>query len=990
MVMVSWQSLSNAGEVVLTPGYIGGTIQVGSEKITYASLSATWSSYSASSTIYPNATTATYSLTANVPSGTTPSYSVSCSVSLNNNQYLYFPAQSVAVVGNQTSTADFSLNPGIIQGTIKVTNGGSLSSAYIYAYQSSTDGYTYSYRYSIAADGTYRMAVTPNTNIRVYGSANIGGANVTLADNYVAVTSGGTATVDWTIDPPSTAGSISGSIAMNGTENVNYLVVSANGPANKSQSLTTNGTYSLSGLPNGSYSMYAYAYFNSYDDYLQVPYNAFSPTRTPQVSGGDTTVDISANQAYINGNIILSGTKSLTDASSASITTQGVYGTKSYGGYASDRVNLQTGAYDLVLSEGNWAYRSLNIHFYNTAADKYLYEYLYLSDYNTADTVTMTSGETKNVDITYGLGSVKIVFRIDGAGTLSNPRLSGYCYTYGNNNQMTGYNSFSAYNYSQSNVQEGSVSFVAPEGTYTIDAFARVGSADVKFGRISVEVVAGADVVIDIGGPVLTVGFPSPNYVTSNSSVTITRKATDDLGVASVSVNGIATTLTSTNNATDPVEVSFDATINLDRGPNLVETIAADTSNKIATDKRTVYRDEGPPTLNWSPANGGTSGSLVVYVKGTATDDAGIDSIKVNNSSVSFRSTNNADDPNEVSFGTSVTLNAEGDTYITVIAKDISLRETSETHLVTYGSNQPPVADAGTYAAVEQSELGGAAVTLDGSGSNDPDGDLLTYRWTGPFGTAAGVHPKVTLPLGDSSITLVVNDGNVASAPSTAIITVKDTTSPRIVAPANVSVEQANASGTTVSLGTPKVSDICDASPVVTNDAPAIFPLGATTVTWTARDASGNSATASQTVTVVDTTKPSLSVVPGTATLWPPNHKYVTVTAGITVSDVCDTDVANKVKLVSVTSDEADEVSGSANKKGGGDGNAPVDIVIVNNTTVQLRAERLGGSDGRVYTLNYSVTDASGNTTTASATVSVPHSEGGVAVNSGVKYTVSP
>ena len=108
------------------------------------------------------------------------------------------------------------------------------------------------------------------------------------------------------------------------------------------------------------------------------------------------------------------------------------------------------------------------------------------------------------------------------------------------------------------------------------------------------------------------------------------------------------------------------------------------------------------------------------------------------------------------------------------------------------------------------------------------------------------------------------------------------------------------------------------------------------------------------------------------------------------VSDVCDTDVAGNVSLISVTSDEADEVSGAANKKGGGDGNTPVDIVIVNKNTVQLRAERLGGGDGRVYTLNYSVADGSGNTTTASATVSVPKEEGYASVNSGVHYTVTP
>ena len=51
-----------------------------------------------------------------------------------------------------------------------------------------------------------------------------------------------------------------------------------------------------------------------------------------------------------------------------------------------------------------------------------------------------------------------------------------------------------------------------------------------------------------------------------------------------------------------------------------------------------------------------------------------------------------------------------------------------------------------------------------------------------------------------------------------------------------------------------------DPSPIVTNDAPSAgFPVGTTTVTWTAADGSGNSATATQKVTIKDTTPPSIS-----------------------------------------------------------------------------------------------------------------------------------
>jgi hypothetical protein len=45
----------------------------------------------------------------------------------------------------------------------------------------------------------------------------------------------------------------------------------------------------------------------------------------------------------------------------------------------------------------------------------------------------------------------------------------------------------------------------------------------------------------------------------------------------------------------------------------------------------------------------------------------------------------------------------------------------------------------------------------------------------------------------------------------------------------------------------------------VTNNAPAQFPTGVTTVTWTVTDNSGNTKTCTQTVTVVDNQKPTLS-----------------------------------------------------------------------------------------------------------------------------------
>jgi hypothetical protein len=100
-------------------------------------------------------------------------------------------------------------------------------------------------------------------------------------------------------------------------------------------------------------------------------------------------------------------------------------------------------------------------------------------------------------------------------------------------------------------------------------------------------------------------------------------------------------------------------------------------------------------------------------------------------------------------------------------------------------------------------------------------------------------------------------------------------------------------------------------------------------------------------------------------------------------SDNCGNTVGvGSVVIEKVTSDETEN--------GGGDGNTTNDIVIAADCkSVQLRAERDGGGDGRVYTITFRVRDASGNTTRVTAKVVTPHNPGQTVVDSGVHYTVT-
>jgi hypothetical protein len=162
---------------------------------------------------------------------------------------------------------------------------------------------------------------------------------------------------------------------------------------------------------------------------------------------------------------------------------------------------------------------------------------------------------------------------------------------------------------------------------------------------------------------------------------------------------------------------------------------------------------------------------------------------------------------------------------------------------------------------------------------------------------------------------------------------------------------------------------------------------GTYTLTYNATDPSGNAATpVTRTVNVVDTTAPIITLNTNAPSLWPANHKYKTfqLTEFVTgASDSCSVSLGvSSVVIEKVTSDEIEN--------GNGDGNTNDDILIAANCkSVQLRAEREGGGNGRVYTITFKVTDSSGNVGRKTAKVVVPHNPGETPVDSGVHYTVN-
>lgn len=104
------------------------------------------------------------------------------------------------------------------------------------------------------------------------------------------------------------------------------------------------------------------------------------------------------------------------------------------------------------------------------------------------------------------------------------------------------------------------------------------------------------------------------------------------------------------------------------------------------------------------------------------------------------------------------------------------------------GVNEPPVAAAGPDVDVPAGATCVGVTRLDGRGSTDPDGDPLTFVWTGPFGTVAGPRPAVSLPLGVHTITLTVSDGHGGTASDTVTVAIVDATPPAVTLEASPAV----------------------------------------------------------------------------------------------------------------------------------------------------------------------------------------------------------
>jgi len=158
------------------------------------------------------------------------------------------------------------------------------------------------------------------------------------------------------------------------------------------------------------------------------------------------------------------------------------------------------------------------------------------------------------------------------------------------------------------------------------------------------------------------------------------------------------------------------------------------------------------------------------------------------------------------------------------------------------GDTTPPVVTA--PADILDFEATGllSDVPLGNATATDDSGEMLT----------ATALPNASFPLGDTEVTWSATDSSGNTGTDTQLVRVVDTTAPVVTAPGDITANL----GDPVDLGTPSVLEAVDVE-TVANDWPGgIFPLGVTTVTWTAADTSGNAGSDTQLVTVVQAAAP--------------------------------------------------------------------------------------------------------------------------------------
>ena len=255
----------------------------------------------------------------------------------------------------------------------------------------------------------------------------------------------------------------------------------------------------------------------------------------------------------------------------------------------------------------------------------------------------------------------------------------------------------------------------------------------------------------DTTPPTITINGDNPATVTVGDSYTDAGASAHDSVDGDVAVRVIRNTVdTSTAGDYEVVYSAKDAAGNEANATRTVHVVSAQT-------------DTTPPTIT---INGDNPATVTV---GDSYTDAGASAHDSVDGDVAVRVIRNT-----------VDTSTAGDYEVVYSAKDAAGNEANATrtiHVVS-AANQSPTANAGADQQVESN----ATVTLDGSGSSDSDGQIVSYVWS-EGGTQVGTGESVALdnvPDGVHTYTLTVTDDANATASDSVTVRVGSTVTTRL------------------------------------------------------------------------------------------------------------------------------------------------------------------------------------------------------------------
>ena len=503
--------------------------------------------------------------------------------------------------------------------------------------------------------------------------------------------------------------------------------------------------------------------------------------------------------------------------------------------------------------------------------------------------------------------------------------------------------------------------------------------------------------------------------VTDNTDPTITCAADQTASATNGSCDAAVTVVAPTTDDNCAVTVTNDFNGTADAsgtypvGTTVVTWTVTDASNNTATCSMNItVTDDENPTIDNIPADisvnndAGVCGADVTWVEPTSADNCAGSSIA-----------QTAGLANGATFPAGVTT-------ITYTATDASSNTFSASFTVTVTDNEAPTIDnlpANISVNTDAGVCGADVTWVEPTSADNCTGSSIAQT--------AGLANGATFPVGATTITYTATDASSNTFSASFTVTVTDNEAPTIVdLPANISVNtDAGVCGADVTWVEPTSADNCTGSTIAQTAGlanGATFPVGATTITYTATDAAGLTTDGSFTITVTDNEAPTIVGLPAdiivnngngvceAAVTWvePTSADNcagssiaqtaglangATFPAGVTTITYTATDASSNTFsasfTVTVTDNEAPTIDNlpaniSVNTDAGvcGADVTWVEPTSADNCTGSSIAQTAGLANGATFpvgatTITYTATDASSNTFSASFTVTVTDNE---------------